>query len=68
MIVPDCWIFVELKIGFSFEIRFSRERIQVLNRKSLDQVSHSNILLSCLCVRLSDGGRAEHSRCGRGEG
>ena len=29
-----------------------------LNRESLDQVSNSKALLSCLCVRLSDGGTA----------
>ena len=38
---------------FSFEIRFSRERIHVLNRESLDQVSNSKALfVLSLCSTL----------------
>ena len=52
--------FIELKIGFRLKSDFREKEFRFVNRE----------LLSCLCIRLSDGGTAatEHSHCGRDEG
>ena len=70
VIFPDCWISLNWRLVFVWNQIFERKNSDLWIVRALIKYQTRKHFLSCLCVRLSDGGTAdtEHGYCGREAG